>query len=83
VRTNPHKGLFHSDVLMITQRKIVSIGWLVDNLSQLKISQKINFIFQNKEKYEHIREKGRKYVIDNFDWDIVRDNYTNLFKYIT
>jgi len=42
VRTNPHKGLFHSDVLMITQRKIVSIGWLVDNLSQLKISQKIN-----------------------------------------
>lgn len=46
------------------------------------ISQKIIYFLKNKKKYQFIKTNLRKYVINNFDWDIVINNYTNLYKKI-
>jgi glycosyltransferase involved in cell wall biosynthesis len=57
-------------------------GFFFEEINKDAISEKIITILRNKGKFENIREKGRQYVIEKFDWNIVKSNYCNLFKNI-
>lgn len=53
-------------------------GFFFEKISKQAIAEKITYILQNKKNFENIREKGRQSVIEKFDWDIVRNNYSGL-----
>ena len=53
-------------------------GFYFKEISPNIIGNKINNILSNKAKYKYIRENGRQHVIDQFDWNIVKENYLNL-----
>lgn len=55
-------------------------GFYFKGTSKEAIGKKINFILQNKEKFEKIRGRGRQRVVEKFDWDIVGSNYINLLR---
>lgn len=55
-------------------------GFYIYKINSEQISSKIIHILKNKMNYKRISEKGRKHVVDNFDWDIVEKNYRNLIR---
>jgi len=54
-------------------------GFYLKEITSEKISSKIIHILKNKEKFKPISETGRTYIVNNFDWKNVGENYNKLF----
>jgi glycosyltransferase involved in cell wall biosynthesis len=55
-------------------------GFIVRQKNSKEISEKIIYLLDNRDKLNEIKMKGRGHVIQNFDWDITANKYTNLIK---
>jgi glycosyltransferase involved in cell wall biosynthesis len=53
-------------------------GFYLEGINEVAISEKIISVLQDKEKLEIMKEKGRRHVIKNFEWNIVSNNYARL-----
>ena len=67
---------------------------LVDHINKSKAgfvysnNKKFNDILKqiemmNDTQYNEIAENGKKYVLDNYSWEVIMDKFENAFKYIT
>lgn len=52
--------------------------FLVKKMDAEDIAKKVIDIISNKDKYEYIRQKGRRYAVNNFDWKIIALKYKEL-----
>jgi glycosyltransferase involved in cell wall biosynthesis len=53
-------------------------GIFIDIKNPIDISQKIINYLSNKEKLVPMKVKAREFVVNNFDWEIVKKNYSKL-----
>nr|NQU89950.1 glycosyltransferase [Bacteroidota bacterium] len=54
-------------------------GLYFEGISSTIISHKIIHTLQNREKYVSLTKKGREHIVSNFDWNIVRKRYADIF----
>ena len=50
-------------------------GFFFDEISATAISRKIKYIMLNLHNFDDVKCRGREYVVKNFDWEIVKNNY--------
>jgi len=55
-------------------------GFIVKQKNSRELSEKILYLLKNKNKLDQVRLKARDYIVENFDWKVVRKNYLNCLK---
>lgn len=54
-------------------------GFFLEENTPKCIAEKISYVLGNKENLKSMRQNARKYIVDNFDWEIVAEKYSKLF----
>ena len=57
-------------------------GYMVPVKNSDALAEKIIEVLENKNELNSIRENARKYALENFDWEIVKDRYLKLLSEI-
>jgi colanic acid/amylovoran biosynthesis glycosyltransferase len=55
-------------------------GFLVEKDSSEEIVKKINFLLNDINKSKEIGQAGRKFVINNFSWDVISKKFLQIVK---
>jgi len=54
-------------------------GFFFKKINTFEISKRINYIISNYNTFNHVKDNGRNYVVLNFNWNIVVNNYKSLY----
>lgn len=54
-------------------------GFIVKQKNSKDISEKVNYFLSNKAKYDRVKEFNRNYIISNFEWKQISQEYKSIF----